>query len=84
MRVCVYHLPYVEITRVSPRDYPVNLALARANNSSALAIDFDISANVALNYARNCRVHISEMSSLLFVVTFNNIAHKAKSVQIVW
>lgn len=51
------HLPRVEITRVSPRDYLVNLALARANNSSTLAIDSDVSANVlVLRYARNCRV----------------------------
>lgn len=51
------HLPRVEITRVSPRDYPVNLALARANNSSRLAIDSDISVNAAPRYGRNCRVH---------------------------
>lgn len=35
------HLPRVEITCVLPRDYPVNLALARANNSSTLTINFD-------------------------------------------
>lgn len=47
------HLPRVEITCVLPRDYPVNLALARANNSSTLTIDFDFFVNISLGYIQD-------------------------------
>lgn len=79
--VRVFHLPCVEITRVSPRDYPVNLTFARANNSSTL--------RSRLRYFRQCRFEIrsTKLSRARKRVVYylslrsDNIPHKERSLQ---
>lgn len=74
------HLPRVEITCVSPRDYPVNLArwlarslvLVRANTSTSTpTIDSDFSVIADSEYYPGLSSRVcTEVSGLLFTIYY--------------